>query len=267
MKKISVIGIGWLGFPAAVSFLKTGNKVFGSTTSSDKIELLNNSDISPFLFDINNFNENDLTEILNVDLLILNFPPSSVKMESFISFINLIPDKIKKIIFTSSISVYGEQFGIINEENSLLAESINGIKLIQIENELLKLYQNKTVILRLAGLVGEGRDPGNFLAGRNNLKDGELNINLVHLEDCINIINFFVENNLTGIYNVCENFHPTKKEFYTKAAININLTPPEFLESNEKKTKIISSEKIINNLNYKFSDNVKRYCSISSNKL
>lgn len=260
MKKISVIGCGWLGLPLAKDLLLKDNIISGTTTTNDKINILKNSGIIPYLFSINFYEKAIIEDLLNVDTLILNFPPANIEIENFKNLVNDIPNEINKIIFTSSISVYGEQKGILNEENNTEAESEIGLKLIQMENILLEKFQDKIVILRLAGLIGGKRHPIKYLAGKNNLKGGELNINLVHLEDCINIISAFTENDLTGIYNVCEDYHPTKKEYYSKAAEIFNLTPPEFIESknNSNQVRIISSEKLINKLNYKFSGNVEK---------
>ena len=40
MKRVSVLGCGWLGKPLAISLLDEGYSVKGSTTSEDKLELL-----------------------------------------------------------------------------------------------------------------------------------------------------------------------------------------------------------------------------------
>lgn len=261
MRKISVIGCGWLGLPLAKDLLLKNNIILGTTTTYDKIKILKDSGITPYLLSVNLYEKELIENLFNVDVIILNFPPSRIDFNSFYNFVNEIPKEIKKIIFTSSISVYGEQFGKITEENELIAITENGKKLIQMENILLEKFSDKIVILRLGGLVGNGRHPVKYLAGKNNLKEGELNINLVHLEDCLNIISSFSENNLTGIYNVCEDYHPTKKVFYTKAAEIFNLIPPEFIDSinNSNQVRIISSEKLIKNLNYDFSGNVEKF--------
>lgn len=261
MIKIFVIGCGWLGFPLAKKFVEKNFTVYGSTTSENKIQKLEKSGIIPFLFSINDIKNEDKLIFSQADVLILNFPPSNIKIENFQYFINSIPENVKKIIFTSSISVYGEQFGIITEENELKAISENGKKLIQMESILLEKFPEKIVILRLAGLVGIERHPVKYLSGKNNLEDGELNINLVHLEDCINVIYSFAENKLKGIYNVCEDYHPSKKEFYNKAAEKLKLIPPEFNDSkiNSISERIIASNKLLNNLNYNFSGNIGKF--------
>ena len=52
MTKISILGCGWLGLPLAKALIGNGFSVNGSTTSIDKIGLLENAGITPFLIEI-----------------------------------------------------------------------------------------------------------------------------------------------------------------------------------------------------------------------
>ena len=48
MKQISILGCGWLGLPLAKSLLEKGFSVKGSTTSLEKISVIENSGIDAF---------------------------------------------------------------------------------------------------------------------------------------------------------------------------------------------------------------------------
>jgi 3-hydroxyisobutyrate dehydrogenase-like beta-hydroxyacid dehydrogenase len=48
MKQISILGCGWLGSPLAKSLLEKGFSVNGSTTSLEKITVLEKAGISAF---------------------------------------------------------------------------------------------------------------------------------------------------------------------------------------------------------------------------
>ncbi len=52
MTKISILGCGWLGFPLAKALIENDFSVKGSTTSTDKIGLLENAGIAPFLIEL-----------------------------------------------------------------------------------------------------------------------------------------------------------------------------------------------------------------------
>jgi 3-hydroxyisobutyrate dehydrogenase-like beta-hydroxyacid dehydrogenase len=49
MTQISILGCGWLGLPLAKALLENGFAVKGSTTSQEKLSVLENSGIQPFL--------------------------------------------------------------------------------------------------------------------------------------------------------------------------------------------------------------------------
>ena len=52
MTKISILGCGWLGLPLAKALLEKGFSVNGSTTSTEKLSILENAGISPFLISL-----------------------------------------------------------------------------------------------------------------------------------------------------------------------------------------------------------------------
>ena len=47
--KIAILGCGWLGLPLAKKLISKNFIVRGSTTSKDKISVLENENIEPFL--------------------------------------------------------------------------------------------------------------------------------------------------------------------------------------------------------------------------
>ncbi|WP_396187155.1 hypothetical protein [Flavobacterium sp.] len=49
MTQISILGCGWLGLPLAKALLENGFAVKGSTTSQEKLSVLENSGIQPFI--------------------------------------------------------------------------------------------------------------------------------------------------------------------------------------------------------------------------
>ena len=49
MRQISILGCGWLGLPLAKSLLQNGFSIKGSTTSLEKISLLESEGIATFL--------------------------------------------------------------------------------------------------------------------------------------------------------------------------------------------------------------------------
>ena len=74
MKRVSVLGCGWLGKPLSISLLDEGYSVKGSTTSEEKLELLEMNNITPYIVNISEFEEFD--SFLNSDILIISITNS-----------------------------------------------------------------------------------------------------------------------------------------------------------------------------------------------
>jgi nucleoside-diphosphate-sugar epimerase len=270
MKNISILGCGWLGLPLAKSLLDKGFLVKGSTTSIEKMTLLESNGIHAFQITLSeNEIQGDLQSFLkNSEILIIDIPPKlrENSNENFVSKIqNLIPfienSKIEKIIFISSTSVYADETSTtlsVTELTKPQPETESGKQLLKAENLLLRSTNFKTTVIRFGGLIGENRHPIHFLAGRKNIENPDAPINLIHQLDCIGIIEEILrqaQNDKLGfgeIFNAVAPFHPTRKTYYSEKALELNLLLPEFDESKPSVGKIISSEKVETVLGYHF---------------
>jgi nucleoside-diphosphate-sugar epimerase len=244
-QKISILGCGWLGLPLATYLLDKKYIVKGSTTSSDKIAHLRSNNIEPFLIDIDSLHID--SEFFNSDILIIAI--TSKNVESFQKVVSEIEkSSIKKVIFISSTSVYPTSKMPITEKSETLKSP-----LALIEQWFLSSTIFKTIVIRFGGLFGEERQPGNFFKGGRVIKNPEGVVNMIHRDDCIAIIEQFLEkDSLNDVYNASANSHPTRREFYTKAKQNLGFDIPVFEENKPVEIKLISSEKLIKNLNYNF---------------
>ncbi|WP_196893844.1 Rossmann-fold NAD(P)-binding domain-containing protein [Aureivirga marina] len=255
-KQISILGCGWLGFPLAQFLIEKGSIVKGSTTSENKLEVLKKEQIQPFLISINEEKiEGDIENFLKgSEIIFINFPPRRIpNIESiYPKQLDLILKYLKpnqKVIFISSTSVYQNTNGIVTEDLEIQPETPSGKALKKCE-EILQSFENKTTIVRFSGLMGKDRKPGRFLANKLNLNNGNNPINMIHLEDCIGLINQIIEKEFWNqIVNGCADKHPTRKEFYTKAAEKLHLPPPTFSKENGS-FKIVSNKKSKEELNY-----------------
>lgn len=100
------------------------------------------------------------------------------------------------------------------------------------------------VILRLCGLYGEDRHPAKYMAGRNDISDGDAPVNLVHRDDVIQVTQKIITENIHGeIFNVCSGSHPSRTETYTVIAERLGLKKPTFAEGGAD-GKTVSSKKL-----------------------
>jgi len=270
MKKISILGCGWLGLPLAKSLIaKRRYFVNGSTTSENKLSILKDAGINPFLVALES---ESISETINdflaeSEILIIDIPPKlrgnnvaalNSSRKVFVEKIeNLIPfiekSTIKKVLFVSSTSVYGDENGIITEETIPNPETESGKQLLLAEALLQKNQNFETTILRFGGLIGEDRHPVKFLAGKENLENPDAPVNLIHQNDCIEIIEAIIQQSKWNeVFNAAAPFHPTRQEYYTQKAKEQNLILPKFSSEKSNITKVISSEKVENILKYQF---------------
>jgi nucleoside-diphosphate-sugar epimerase len=271
MKTIAILGCGWLGLPLAKSLLSKGYEVKGSTTSESKLEVLKNAGILPFQIQLEAQQIIGTIEdfLKETDVLIIDIPPglrreiSPLEEMTFVNKVKtLIPfiekSGIKKVIFVSSTSVYGDSFPFleITEETKPNPDTESGKQLFVSENLLQKNIYFKTTVIRFGGLLGDDRHPAKFLTGKTNVENPDAPVNLIQREDCIGIIEKIlnqVEYDIWGeTFNAVAPQHPTRKTYYQKKAELFNLPLPTFAEHSESKGKMISSKKVETILGYSF---------------
>ena len=262
MKKICILGCGWLGLPLAKALLQKGFSVNGSTTSTEKLSVLENSGIRPFeiTLESNSISGNIQEFLQGSETLIIDIPPKlrGNSKEDFIGKIaTLIPhienSAVKNLLFISSTSVYAEDNSIVTEDTKPQPETEGGRQLLVVEQILFRNSHFKTTTLRFGGLISEDRNPIRFLAGRKNIESPKAFINLIHQEDCIGIILKIIEkDSWNETYNAAAPFHPSREDYYTQKAIELNLELPEFNYEMPTFGKIIQSDKVQNSLEYTF---------------
>lgn len=271
MKCISLLGCGWLGLPLAKSLLKKGYSVKASTTTADRLDILETAGIMPFQIRLEEQEIiGNVIDFLNeTDVLIIAVPPGlrKISSDSFeLSFVNkiktLLPyiekSGIQKVLFISSTSVYADRFPIAdyNETSPTNPDTESGKQLVLVEQLLQSNSCFKTTVIRFGGLLGDDRHPIRFLAGRTKLENPEGPVNLILSTDCIGIIekalDFTREDTWNDTFNAVAPQHPTRKAYYQKKAQLFHLPLPTFAEDSESKGKIISSKKVESILGYSF---------------
>lgn len=263
-KQISILGCGWLGLPLAKHLIANGIKVKGSTTTEDKKQLLASEGIKPFVFSLNETNNSaiyyDFLE--ESDVVIINFPPKRIPNIETIyeaQLASILPylTEEQKVIFISSTSVYQNTNDWVTETTKATPVKASGKAVLAAENLLFNQLEDNITVVRFAGLIGPNRFPGRFLAGKKGLPNAEGPVNLIHLTDCIKLISKIIKTNSWGhIINGCSDKHPNRAEYYTKAALNLDLVPPTFLDEPVQSFKKISNKKgkELLNFNYTFPD-------------
>ncbi|OIQ37114.1 MAG: hypothetical protein BM563_09285 [Bacteroidetes bacterium MedPE-SWsnd-G1] len=244
---ISVLGCGWLGFTLAEKMVLQGFNVKGSTTSKHKLSLIENKGIKSFIVDIDNLTTPNINSFLDSDILIVNITSKSI--EGFQHFINLINNsQIDKVLFVSSTSVYPFTNNEVTEESYL-----KECELATIESMFQSSTKFRTTILRFSGLYDEQRHPGNFMKKGRIIQNPDGYVNLIHKNDCMNIILEVLKQECWGeVFNGCSNNHPKRKDFYIEQTKLIGKASPIFDYNKPTQFKIINNSKLKRVLNYTF---------------
>jgi len=258
-KTISILGCGWYGLSLATALVDSGLTVKGSTTSADKLQILAAADIEPYLVNVSTGKETYNPSFFRCDILWICIPPKirDGNGEDYLDKIRCIINtvkthQIKQVIFISSTGIYGDVNAAVNELTPPNSDTVSGKALLQAEKLLKEQTAFQTTIIRFAGLIGPGREPGRFLARRKAVPNGNAPVNLIHLTDCIGISSAILDKEAFGYtYNACSPSHPARAEFYTKAAICSGLEAPEFIMEKEN-WKIVESIYADTVLGYKY---------------
>lgn len=256
---ISILGCGWLGLPLGRKLVADGHTVSGSTTTASKLSVIKKEGITPFLIDLKPYFINH-TAFFECDLLVLNIPPRNrnddtdyhaKQLKSVITTARR--SHVERVIFVSSTAVYPSHNEQVTEQDACYdALSRSGISLLAMEDLFRDCPDFSTTILRMGGLYGPDRHPGRFLAGKKNLSGGGNPVNMVHLHDCIGVIQTIIQQQIFGdTFNVCSPAHPSRKAFYEQAAKVLSVASPEFSDE-PKPFKLVSSEKLIKKTGYQF---------------
>ena len=257
--KIGIIGCGWLGFPLAKLLLNKNYLIKGSSTSKEKLLELKSNKIDPYYIEITEKGIiGDIDSFLDeIDVLIINIPPKikSLPSENYSKKIQLIANKaekrlIDKIIFISSTSVYGSNQGKINSSTNPIPSSKNGVEILQSE-KIISKNKNCTII-RFGGLIGSNRHPVHSLIKKNEVLNPKAPINLIHLEDCIQIIYSIILKEVWG--KIClgvSPYHPTRENYYNTKCEALGLKRINFVNDTTI-NKEVTDSKILKELNYNF---------------
>jgi len=265
-QKIGILGSGWLGLPLAKSLIEDKHIVYGTTTSDSKIAILEKANIIPSIVILTEQGiEGNIEEFLSkLEVLIINVPPKlrSSPKESFVErmlhlHFEIKKSSLKKIIFISSTSVYGNIDGLVTEDSPTQPNTESGKQLLTSENIFLQDGKLNATVIRFGGLIGPKRHPINHLAGKTDLANGNDPVNLIHLSDCIGIIKNVIHGDyknqvINGVYP----HHPKKEEYYTTEAVKRGLIPPIYIKNLDVIGNKIIESKYLNVKNYRYNTSI-----------
>lgn len=232
---IVIIGCGYIGLEVAAIWKKKGYSVTATTRNSQQLGVL--SKMSQKSIILKGDTQDELIPLIaNNDVIVITLSDHPEQYENahlntsqIIRHLALEMDMPKELIYTSSVSVYGDHYGQwVDESSDLFAKSDQAKALIEAEKNYLATQEVgwRTCIFRLAEIYGPGRElskrvkqfEGHILPG-----NGAHYTNMVHKKDCADAIDYALRHHLEGIYNLADDEHPTRKELYDTIAQKFKL--------------------------------------------
>jgi nucleoside-diphosphate-sugar epimerase len=259
---ISIIGLGWLGFPLAQALLRRGYTVIGTTTSPEKLPDLQAAGIDAHLLRLNPKPEPTTPRLwLNAEVMIVNIPPKASAFgdgfhpQQIAHLAEAVSaSAIKWVIYVSSTSVYPELNRVMVEDDVIAVAQSAAPALAQAERiwRRVSSYQPHATILRCGGLMGYDRLPGRYVAGKT-VDTGASPVNYIHRDDAIGLITSVLDKHLLGTYNMVAPQHPTREAVYRTSCARHGFVLPTFVEpAVPVPFKIVDSQKIIKSTGYEF---------------
>ena len=252
MKKLGIIGCGWLGNHLAER-LSNQYEIFATTTTESKIAALEAKGYTATLVSFPDELNSEMKEwevASELDAIIIAVPfsglrgskiPMTGKRENLLRFIG---DFKGQIFYTSSTGVYPDAEKEFTEDDVPAKE-------VESENFILEQLP-QTNILRLGGLMG-----GQRLLKNYHISNVEQPVNHIHYADIGSVVEKMLKNHSQSkVYNVVAPVHPNKEE-----VINAQKGLP-FEGERTAVGRIISPQKLIKELDFEFQYPDPRYFHI-----
>ncbi len=260
MTHIAIIGCGYVGSEVAHILHKRGEHVTATTRNPSRLNDLAKVAHKGVLIKGNS--EAELAPLIaSHETLVVSIGADShtayesayLHTAQLFRHLAIEMDLPRRLIYTSSTSVYGDHHGRwVDEEADLLSTSEQGKILIEAERQYQSLAELgwHVCILRLAEVYGPGRELSKRirdLKGQHLPGTGDTFTNMIHKTDCATAIDYAIRHHLEGIYNLADDEHPTRKELYDAIAKKFNLPAPRWdpqLTSMHPGNKRVSNHKI-----------------------
>ena len=265
MKRIAIIGGGWLGAPLAHYLETIGHKVFVSRTSQVGVQKLKSDHLDAFKLDLALEDESDLAiklSALSPNILIGCFPPGFRKGKGteYADYWYKLTQaakqaQVERVVMVSSTTVYPSSSDEMVESAADLQKALHSEQFSENAKIMLTAEQGLIEsglsygIVRCSGLVGPDRHPSRFVSMLKQIST-LAPANMLHLTDAIGAISFvaFLDKSVT--VNATTPNTTNKAEFY-QAALKSVCSDIPFPPTIQQPDKRILSDKLIG-FGYKF---------------
>ena len=222
MKRIVIAGCGYVGRHVARLFHQGGWEVLAITHSRESQEALRGEPFATFSCDMTRRSDLSALGLNRVDVVVHCASSGRGGAQEYRKIYLEGAENLqaaffpKRLLFTSSTSVYAQTDGsCVDETSAAEPDRETGAILRSAERYVLGVGG---IVARLAGIYGPGRSVllAKFLEGRAVIEgDGGRWINQIHRDDAASAIFFLLNGeNASGLYNVADDSPMTQRDCY-----------------------------------------------------
>jgi nucleoside-diphosphate-sugar epimerase len=262
--RVLIVGCGYVGLPLGAELVRLGHEVVGLRRSTHAADELKSAGIQPLRADISQLAElnklpADFDWVVNCVAAggggAENYRRVYFEgMRNLVEWLSAAP--LKKFVYTSSTSVYGQNDGSVVTEQSPAEPAADTAKmLVETENVLRTAAQTRNfpaIILRVAGIYGPARGHlfRQFLRGEARLDGGGARwLNMIHRDDVIGCVIAALKNGKPGeIHNAADDAPVSQLEFFQWLAAELNRPMPAGVpaESDEIRKRGVTNKRVSN---------------------
>ncbi|MEK6234970.1 MAG: SDR family oxidoreductase [Planctomycetales bacterium] len=258
-----IIGCGYLGRRVGKLWLESGHEVHALTRSQSRAEELKQLGFQPLLGDVVRPETLDALPEADTVLHAVGLDRSAdptmqeVYVDGLRNVLNRLADSAQRVIYASSIGVYGQRDGeAVDEQSPCEPTRENGRICLEAENVLRNhpRFGERSVVLRLAGIYGPGRVPHQqaISAGHPIAVPADGWLNLIHVEDAAEaVLAAETRAALPDLLLISDGSPVDRRDYYAEVARLLGAPPPTFAEAvpgSPRADRSTSSKRIRNHL-------------------
>jgi nucleoside-diphosphate-sugar epimerase len=263
--RVLIVGCGYIGLPLGARLIREGHDVFGLRRNPRAEPELRAAGIHPLFADITR--PEQLQKLPAGFDWVVHCVAAGGVMDNYqqtyfdgtsrlLEWLSLNPPR--RLVYTSSTSVYGQIDGSLVDENSPAApEAETSRILVATENLLLQAANAGSrapgipaIVLRVAGIYGPGRGHGFklFLRGQARIEgQGSRYMNMIHRDDVGGCIRAALQAGQPGqIYNAVDNEPVTQRQFYEWLSATLGKPLPPAEPDNPTRRRAITNKRVSN---------------------
>lgn len=242
--RIAVVGCGYVGGALARALVTRGHDVVATTTTPERVNELAALGVSPVVVEVDQVSRlrDALAPCETVFLTVAagrrHGDYRSVYVDGVRNLLRAVSNTtVRRIIYTSSTSVYAQDDGSwVDEDSPTEPTSETGRVLLEAEEALSADARDAQIcatILRLSGIWGPGRSPTDWAlrSAGTERSDGDAYLNLIHRDDIVQAMTALLETERAGVLNLSNDQPVVRREFYDQLMAAIGADPIRWVES------------------------------------